>query len=258
MYDVAICDDAIRDREFLKKEICENEKYGKLLRIHEYDSGFALLKDMEKMNFSIIFMDIRMKDMDGEKAAEEIRKLDDSVTIVFFTGHAEPTIHSFEVQPYRFIKKNMPDIERRRYIDDALKKMAAVAETPAILAKTERKKIILRADDIIYIEKYKKFLKAHLSPAAKMRLHIAEKGESDIRIYDKLENLYDTLKPYGFGYPHSSYIINFKYIISCGDEEIRLEGCPNIIFRVTRRRMAEFNRMKRKFLISKYEDREDG
>lgn len=257
MYDVAICDDAVRDREALRKEICENEKYGSLLRIHEYSSGQPLLNDMEKINFSIIFMDVQMEGMDGEQAAEEIRKMNDSVVIVFFTGYAEPTIHSIEVQPYRFIKKNMTNIERKKYIDDSLEKMAAVASMPFISAKIERKKIILKPDDIIYIEKYKKFLKVHLSAAAKTRLKIPAEEEDDIRIYEKLENIYDMLKPYGFGYPHSSYIINFKFIMSCGDDEIKLEGFQDIIFRVTRRRMAEFNSMKRMFLVSKYEGRED-
>lgn len=257
MYDIAICDDEIKDREFLKKEIYRNRKFKNFLRIHEYGSGQALLKDMEKINFSIIFMDIQMKDMDGEQAAEEIRKVDDSVIIVFFTGYAEPSIHSIEVQPYRFIKKSMQDMELRKYIDDSLEKMAAVAQMPFILARIERKKIVLRPDDIIYIEKYKKFLKAHLSLRAKIRLRIAPEEESDIRIYDKLDHLYEKLKTCGFGYPHSSYIINFKFIMSCGEEEIKLEGFPNLTFRVTRSRMAEFNNMKRLFLISKYEGRED-
>lgn len=256
MYDVAICDDAIKDRKFMKKEICENEKYGNMLRVHEYGSGQSLLKDMEKINFSIIFMDIQMKGMDGEQAAEEIRKRDDAVIIVFFTGYAEPTIHSIEVQPYRFIKKNMPAKERRKYIDDSLEKMVVVARIPFIMAKMERKRIILRSDDIIYIEKYKKFLKVHLSTAAKTRHGIAAE-KSDVRIYDKLENIYEILKPSGFGYPHSSYIINFKFIMSCRDEEIKLEEFPNITFRVTRSKIAEFNSMKRLFLISKYESRND-
>lgn len=255
MYEVAICDDEARDREFLKKELCENEKYGDLLRIHEYGAGRELLKEMEKIKFSIIFMDIKMRGMDGEGVAEEIRKRDDSVIIVFFSGYAKPTMHSIEVQPYRFIKKNMPDVGRREYIDASLQKMVFDAGRPTIIAKIKRKKIVLRSDDIVYIEKYKKFLKVHLSPAAMMRFQIVSDAESDVRIYDKLDNLYELLKPCGFGYPHSSYIINFKYIVSCGDEEIELEGFPNIIFKVTRSRMAEFNNMKQLFLISKYESR---
>ena len=255
MYDVAICDDEKRDIESLKKDICENKDFEHLLRIHEYDSADALLKDVGKINFSIIFLDIQMEGMDGEQAAEEIRKLDDAVILVFCTGYAEPTIHSIEVQPYRFIKKNMPETEKRRYIDDSLEKMATVIQIPAIQAKMERKKITLRPDDIIYIEKYRKFLKVHLTPAAKRRHQVLTEIEDDIRIYDKLVNLYGILKPYGFGYPHSSYVINFQYIMSCGTEEIELEGFPNIVFKVTRSKASEFNDMKRLFLLSKYESR---
>ena len=255
MYDVAICDDEKRDRESLKKDICENKDFEHLLRIHEYDSASALLKDVEKINFSIIFLDVQMEDMDGEQAAEEIRKLDDAVILVFCSGHAEPTIHSFEVQPYRFIKKNMPETEKRRYIDDSLEKMATVIQIPAIQAKMERKKITLRPDDIVYIEKYRKFLKVHLTPAAKRRHQILAENEDDIRIYDRLANLYGILKPYGFGYPHNSYVINFQYIMSCKSEEIELEGVPDIIFKVSRSKAPEFNELKRLFLLSKYKSR---
>lgn len=255
MYDVAICDDVKRDRELLKKDICENKNFEHLLRIHEYDSAEALLKDMRKINFFIIFMDIQMESMDGEQAAEEIRKLDDAVVLVFCTGYAEPTLHSIEVQPYRFIKKNMPETEKRRYIDESLEKMADASQIPAIQAIMERKKIILRPNDIIYIEKYRKYLKVHLTPAAKKRHRILAENGDDIRIYDKLANLYGILKPYGFGYPHNSYIINFQYIMSCKSEEIELEGVTDIIFKISRSKAPEFNEMRRLFLVSKYESR---
>lgn len=255
MYDVAICDDVKEDRESLKKNICENKDFEHLLRIHEYDSAETLLKDMRKINFSIIFMDVQMEGMDGELAAEEIRKLDDAVVLVFCTGYAEPTLHSFEVQPYRFIKKNMPETEKRRYIDESLEKMADVIQIPAIQAKMERKKITLRPDDIIYIEKYRKYLKVHLTPAVRKRRHITAENADDIRIYDRLANLYGILKPYGFGYPHNSYVINFQYIISCKREEIELEGVTDIIFKVSRSKAPEFNEMKRLFFLSKYESR---
>ena len=255
MYDVAICDDEKRDRESLRKDICENKDFQHLLRFHEYDSDEDLLKDIGKINFSIIFMDVQMEGMDGELAAEEIRKLDDAVILVFCTGYAEPTLHSFEVQPYRFIKKNMPETEKRRYIDESLEKMADVIQIPAIQAKMERKKITLRPDDIIYIEKFGKYLKVHLTPAAKKRHRIWVEDAEDIRIYERLVNLYGILKPYGFGYPHNSYVINFQYIMSCKGEEIELEGVPDIIFKVSRSKAREFNDMRRLFFLSKYESR---
>lgn len=254
MYDVAICDDQLRDRKFLRKDICNNKKYGNQLRIHEYGSGCELLKDMEKINFSIIFMDIQMTGLDGVLTAEEIRRKDDIVVLVFCTGYMEPTIHSIEVQPYRYIKKNMPDAMRQKYIADSLEKMAAIAQMPSIEAKIDRKKIILRPDDIVYIEKSKKYLRVHLSASAKVR-HQIEELKEDVRAYEKLETLYEMLKPFGFGYPHNSYMINFKFLMSCEVEEIKMEGFPDITLKITRSKAVEFNNLKRMFLMSKYNDR---
>ena len=107
MYEVAICDDSALDRRLLREEISANKKYRDQIRFHEYGSGRELLSKVEQIRFSIIFLDIQMDGMVGEQTAEEIRKLDDSVVLVFYTGCAEPTPHSFEVQPYRVFKTTM-------------------------------------------------------------------------------------------------------------------------------------------------------
>ena len=104
MFDIAICDDSELDRGLLIEEIGKCEKYRETVRFHQYSSGKELLAAMELARFSLIFLDIQMQGMDGERTAEEIRKMDDSVVLVFYTGFAEPTPHSFEVQPYRFKK----------------------------------------------------------------------------------------------------------------------------------------------------------
>lgn len=251
MYEVAICDDEQKDREFLKAEINRSEKYDGMLRFHEYKSGAELLKDMKKIEFSIIFMDIQMKGMNGEETAQEIRKRDDSVILVFWTGYAEPGLHSFEVQPYRFIKKNMSDEARWKYIEDSLDRMIAVVKIPYIQVKSGSGKLFLRPDDIIYMEKNKRYIQVHLSERAKTRYHIAE-GQGDFRVYDKMGNLYAMLKPYGYGCPHSSYVINFKYLIACGLGTIIMEG--DIEITVTRSRAVEFNQMKKSYMTMKYDD----
>lgn len=49
MYDVAICDDEIKDRKFMKKEIYENENYG-VLPMYSYDTGFKHIVDSKTAN----------------------------------------------------------------------------------------------------------------------------------------------------------------------------------------------------------------
>ena len=76
------------------------------LRIHEYESGKELLSAMNHIRFAAVFLDIQMKELDGEETAKRIRQLDSSLVLVFYTGFAEPSPRTIEVQPYRYIMKN--------------------------------------------------------------------------------------------------------------------------------------------------------
>ena len=248
MFDIAVCDDSELDRNLLIEEIRKCEKYRETVRFHQYSSGKELLAAMELARFSLIFLDIQMQGMDGERTAEEIRKMDDSVVLVFYTGFAEPTPHSFEVQPYR----------RSRFLpaETVLDRMAELDLGPVFEARFDGGRLFLKPDDIVYIEKYRRGIRIHVSPAAKRRYHTGglEDKEPEIRIGGKLSAYYDVLKPYGFGYPHDSYVINFKYLMSCYKDEIRLHGFPNMVFKIARSKMNEFNQMKKEFLTSKYGD----
>ncbi len=251
-YDIAICDDVSLDAEFLIRRIQRLAVYKEELRFHEYRSGKELLAAMKDISFSLIFMDIQMGEMDGEQAAEKIREIDDNVILVFFTGYAEPTPHSIMVHPYRFIKKNMSEKELDKSIKEALEKMEAEADFPTIKAKIGSKTIILKANEIVYIEKYSKSVRIYISKAAARKYQIELKSKSDIRASVKLKDIYEKLRSYGFGYPHDSYIINFQYIVSFTENEFRMEGYENTVFKVTRSKAVEFNRLKKEFYSEKY------
>ncbi len=252
LFDIAVCDDALRDTEFLIRRILRLGVYSEALRFHRYRSGRALLKAMEKIKFSLIFLDVKMEEMDGEEVAEEIRKIDDSVVLVFYTGYAEPTPHSIRVQPYRFIKKNMPEKELDKNIKEALVKMAAEAELPTIMAKAGCKMLILKADEIVYIEKYSKSVRIYLSETAAKKHQVDFENNPDIRAAFRLKDAYERLRAYGFGYPHDSYIINFRYVVSITENEFRMAGYENTLFKVARSKAVEFNRLKKDFYKKKY------
>lgn len=249
MYNIAICDDLEMDRTYLRERIAtllDKEE----TRFFEYTSGKDLLEAMEDIPFELIFLDIQMEGMDGEETARQIRKRDDSLVLVFVTGKVDPSPRSFIVQPYRFIKKNMTDEEKNGYIQDALVRMEEIAKAPSMTAKCGGSKLVLRPDDIVYIEKYKKSTLVHLSPLAQRKYSLDAAAE--VRIMDKLESLYEILSHYGFGYPHDSYIINFKYLMWCTYTELKLEGYEEIGFKITRSKAPEFNRLKSLFMKGKY------
>lgn len=246
LYEIAVCDDSAIDRRQLIERIKKVKAYESMLHFHEYAFGRELLKAMNQIRFSVIFLDVQMEHMDGEEVAEEIRKMDNDVILVFHTGYAEPSPHSFEVQPYRYMKKNMTDEQQERYITDVLEKMVQSENVPALLVKCEGRKLYLRPGDIVYIEKCNKTTRAYISEGAAKKHRVDIRQE--FRIPDKLEKLYHILEPYGFGYPHDSYIINFEYISECTDKEFALEGYENISFRIARSKASEFkNHMQRRW-----------
>lgn len=254
MYVIAICDDSSLDRMALRKKIEQNSELQMGLNFYEYRSGKELLDGMDKIKFSMIFLDIQMPEMGGEIVAEEIRKRDMDVILMFCAGYADPTPHSIKVQPFRFMKKGMPEEDKRKDINDAIQKMIENAQVPSFLGKMGSRRLILKPNDIVYIEKYKKSVKVHISNAAKKYhcIQTEDNNEPDIRFSEKLGVLYDELKEFGFGYPHDSYIINFKYMTSCSENEIKLEGFQDMVFKVSRSKAVEFNRLKREYLTAKY------
>ena len=256
MFEIAICDDSLQDRNRLAERINKNMPENDKFRVHEYDSGIGLLTALKNIRFSIIFLDVQMKEMNGEETAVKIRELDNNVILVFYTGFAEPSPRSFEVQPYRYIMKNMTDEVMDRYIKDSLGKMVEFGQAPLLTANMNRERLFLRADDIVYIEKYKKNTRVHISDSSSRIYGINDplsKDAPDIRIPDKLENIYEHLKKYGFGYPHDSYIINFKYLIYCTSKMIRLKDVDNM-FQIARSKASEFHMLKEEFMLSKYKD----
>ena len=90
MFDIAICDDSELDRSLLIEDVRKCEKYRETVRFHQYSSGKELLAAMELTRFSLIFLDIQMQGMDGERTAEEIRKMEPDVIVVVAFGQIIP------------------------------------------------------------------------------------------------------------------------------------------------------------------------
>lgn len=254
MFEIAVCDDNTFDRKQLIQRICRNMTEPEKIRIHEYESGISLLAAIKNVRFSIIFLDVQMNGLDGEETAVRLRSLDNNVILVFYTGFAEPSPRSFEVQPYRYIMKNMPDQVMDKYIKDSLNKMIEFSQIPFLTANVNRERLYLRVDDIVYIEKYKKNTRVHISESA-LSVYGVKNDENgqipDIRIPERLDLIYEKLKGYGFGYPHDSYIINFKYLVYCTSKLLKLKDVDNS-FQIARSKVMEFNKLKDEFMLSKY------
>lgn len=249
MYHVAICDDSEADRLTLRDLLLNSNFCVSKVIIHEYEGGNKLLEAMEIIQFSLIFLDLQMDEISGNEAACIIRERDSKVVLVFITGKIEPVSDVFRVTPYRYLIKTAPKEELKKDIISIYAKMISTKDIPQIRATVDKRMIILYPDDILYIEKFNRKSRIHVTRSAAIEYQIEEKG--NILSETKLEILYNKLKGYGFGCPHDSYIINFKYVSVLAMDYILLEGVSNK-FTVTRSKKKEFRIQKHHFLLEKF------
>lgn len=163
MIKVALCDDII---DYNKKMESYIEKYGNEnhveVKITSYGSGSQLLLNYQKRKFDVIFLDVSMPEMDGFETAEEIRKSDPDVSIVFCTSYYTITNagKGFEVAAEDFLSKPLLYRKVENILNKIYKKKLLNAEEKLFL-KCHDGLITLQLSDIIYIQTENKLLILH-------------------------------------------------------------------------------------------------
>lgn len=105
MIKIAIVEDeamyAKQLEEFLRQYEKEN---GEAFDITIYSDGDQIVNKY-RSQYDIILMDVEMKFMDGMSAAEEIRKVDTEVVIIFITNMAQYAIRGYAVDALDYVLK---------------------------------------------------------------------------------------------------------------------------------------------------------
>ena len=72
-----------------------------------FSDGMDLVDDYHG-GFDILLMDIKMKHLDGMKAARKIRSMDQAVVIIFITTMAQYAVAGYEVDALADLSQNLP------------------------------------------------------------------------------------------------------------------------------------------------------
>ena len=105
MVRIAIAEDDKNEMQVLRSyvERCSKER-GFLCAVDCFTDGDAIAENV-RGGYDIIFLDIEMPLMDGMDAAEQIRKADKDVTIIFTTHNPNYAIRGYKVQALDYILK---------------------------------------------------------------------------------------------------------------------------------------------------------
>lgn len=197
--EIIVCDDSRMDREHLIRLLRDYEKKkGLIFDIVGYDSGEALLKNIDKLqDGSILFLDINMEGTDGLDAAAQIKSLRPKISIVLVTAYIGYALEGYKVEASRFLVKDDLEASIIECMDTLVRKLEQDAQVMDF--SFVEGNVRLKLSDIIYIE-----------TARHKNIFYTKNG--NFQIYKKLDEIEKELREYGFVGIHMSFLINMRYI----------------------------------------------
>lgn len=211
MFRIAI----VEDEDVFIKEIreyfsrFEKESGSSMFHITVYNDGDGLVSSYQGQ-FDIIFMDIQMKFVDGMSAAEEIRKQDSEVIIIFITSMAQYAVKGYEVDAMDYILKPVTYFTFSQKLRKAMEKIKKRSEIfISIPMKGGMHKMSVA--DLLYVES-----QGHM-------LHYHTQSET-VSNRANLSDVEAVLERYHFFRINKGCIVNMKYVDTVLDGNCYVDG----------------------------------
>lgn len=220
----AIVEDEVKQaqlmQEYLEKFAREN---GEQIQIRKFSDGYAVT-DHYSADYDIILMDIEMSLMNGMEAAEEIRKTDEQVVIIFITNMAQYAIRGYSVNAMDYVLKPISYTAFEQTLKKALRHVKREEDTYIVVSDHDGTRK-LKAADIFWIE----------SQGHRMTFYTTA-GVYKTTTYS-MKALEDKLKADGFMRCNSGTLVNLRRVSGIRGGNIEIEGT---VLTVSRGRKAEF------------------
>ena len=227
MYRIAICDDDIQMRRFLRSSI---ESAGIACAVEEFSNGAELLRNYQE--YDILFLDIDMPVVNGIEAAKRLRRKDRKVKIIYVTGYQDYMQRSFDVHPFSFLLKPVRKEMIVKQLREALLYGREEERAATLRLGTTEGMEEIAVPDLYYLE----------YQSRKLRL-VMKQGECMIR--GKISEFSEKLIPYGFASPHKSFVVNLQHVKSIRGYDIFMMNGDRIP--LSQKRSAEFRGLLGKY-----------
>lgn len=151
MIKIAIVEDDINYSSQLTEYLGRYEAdFGERFDISTYFDGDAIVEDYHSQ-FDIILMDVEMRFMDGMSAAEEIRRSDKEVVIIFITNMPQYAIRGYAVEALDYILKPVSYFAFSQRLSRAISRMKK-REQRSVIIPVKGGTVRVEASSIQYIE----------------------------------------------------------------------------------------------------------
>lgn len=212
MFHAAICEDEKDIATYIEKTLAtEFRKLNIQVEFDIFNNGKGLLKMLdEHYHFDMFFMDIEMPEIDGITICKKIRQTNNDALVVFISNKEELVFSTFEVQPFRFIRKS--------HYDSLLPSLVESIQTE--LLRRQPSTIQIEEPGSKDIFSFDRTLITHVEAQGKNCIINTATDSCVIKI--KLMEIEQQLASFGFIKPHRSYLVNCSYIQNIKKTEILL------------------------------------
>lgn len=225
MIRIAIVEDEQQYADQLTEYLHQFEQEtGQVFDITTYTDGDGIVSKY-KAQFDIILMDVEMKFMDGMSAAEEIRKVDSEVVIIFITNMAQYAIRGYAVDALDYVLKPVSYFAFSQRLTRALGRMKK-RETKTISLNTKDGIMRLDLANVYYIE----------SQGHTMIVHTASGNHEFSGTMKEFE---DSLSDQNFFRGNKGYLINLAHVDSVKDNCAVVRGEELVLSRARKKDFME-------------------
>ncbi len=201
MYYIAICDDEKGFAAQMQENLAHYaDAKGLQFHFQIYYDGQELLEHY-RAETDLIFMDIKMEKMDGLKTAEQIRRRDREVGIVFLTSMAEHVWRGYEFGAFNYLMKPLK-YERLAMELDRFFAVYSGKEQKFLIVTNDKGKFKIQYKSIRYIEVEKRSVLVHYEDTSQ----IMHKSMKETALMFENEA--------AFARCHASFLVNLAYITS--------------------------------------------
>lgn len=198
MIHMAICDD---EKDFVRYLTSLINKYavetGEEIKVTAYYDGMDLIEKYDT-TIDLIFLDIQMRLVDGLRAAERIRQIDEKVSIIFLTSLVQYGIEGYKYKADDYIIKPIRYVRLKDELTQWIARHKA-DEAPFIVVANDNGRYKIMLKDLRYIETSRRKLLFHT-------------GRETIPCYKTMREMEKKLCSQDFVRCHSGYLVNMYYI----------------------------------------------
>lgn len=225
MIKIAIVEDESMYANQLKDYLEQYEKEnGEAFEITMYGDGDEIVHKY-KAQFDIILMDVEMKFMDGMSAAEEIRRMDTEVVIIFITNMAQYAIRGYAVDALDYVLKPVSYFAFSQRLSRAIGRMKK-REQKIISVNIKGGTVRLDVANIYYIESQGHNLIFHTS-------------SGDYESTGTMKEVEDKLGVMNFFRGNKGYLINLAHVEGVQDGCAMVKGARLILSRSRKKEFME-------------------